>query len=146
MTDFTKSIKVLFLIMAIILPNAISRAASEDKIVVVVHKENLNTVDLAYVAKIYSGSIHAWPDGNSVVALDQPEDSEARAVFSAQVLNRTVANMRAIWSQNIFTGKGLPPKVVHSELDTKKLVASNRNAIAYVHASQVDASLRVVEK
>jgi ABC-type phosphate transport system substrate-binding protein len=145
-TNFSKSIKVLFLILAILLPIAVGRAASEDKIVVVVHKENLNTVDLAFVAKIYSGSVRFWPDGSAVVALDQLEDSEARAVFTALVLNRTVANMRAIWAQNIFTGKGLPPKIIPSELDTKKLVANNRNAIAYVHASQVDASLRVIEK
>ncbi len=145
MMNFSKSKGMLCLILAVFLPIAASRAASEDKIVVVVHKENLNTVDLAYIAKIYSGTIRAWPDGSLVVALDQPEDSEARAVFTAQVLNRTIANMRAVWSQNIFTGKGLPPKVA-TELDAKKIVASNRNAIAYVHASQVDASLRVVEK
>jgi ABC-type phosphate transport system substrate-binding protein len=118
---------------------------SED-IVVVVNRENSNTVDLAYVAKIYSGALKAWPDGSPVFALDQPEDSETRVNFSAQILNRSVANMRAVWSQNIFTGKGLPPKVVSPDVEMKRLVSTNRNAIGYIRASQLDSTVKVVEK
>lgn len=121
------------------------RALAED-VVVIMNKDNPNTVDLAYVAKVYSGSLKAWPDGSPVFALDHPDDSELRATFTSVVLNRSVANMRAIWSQNIFTGKGLPPKVVSPDAEMKKLVATNRNAIGYVRASQVDSSVRVIER
>ena len=86
-----------------------SSSVWSDDVVVVMNRDNANTVDLAYVAKIYSGALKSWPDGSPVFALDQPEDSEIRANFSSQVLHRSVANMRAVWSQNIFTGKGLPP-------------------------------------
>jgi ABC-type phosphate transport system substrate-binding protein len=115
-----------------------------DDVVVVIHKDNANLIDLAYVAKIYSGSVRAWPDGSPVVALDHPEDTEARVQFSAKVLNRSVANMRAIWSQNIFSGKGLPPKVVNLDSDIKQIVSTNRNAIGYMLASHVDASVKVL--
>jgi ABC-type phosphate transport system substrate-binding protein len=117
-----------------------------DHVVVIVHKDNFNSVDLSYVVKIYSGTLRAWPDGTPAFALDQPEDSETRAAFSTQVLNRSVANMRAVWSQNIFTGKGLPPRVVSPDSEMKRLVASNRNAIGYIRASQLDGSVRVVER
>jgi ABC-type phosphate transport system substrate-binding protein len=117
-----------------------------EDIVVVMNRENANTIDLAYVARIYSGALKAWPDGSPVFALDQPEDSETRTIFSTQVLNRSVANMRAIWSQNIFTGKGLPPKIVSPDIEMKRLVATNRNAIGYIRATQVDGSVKVIEK
>ena len=54
--------------------------------------------------------------------------------------------MRAIWQQNIFSGNGLPPKIVSPDSAMKHLVASNRNAIGYILASQVDASVKVIAK
>jgi ABC-type phosphate transport system substrate-binding protein len=121
-------------------------SAWSEQVVVVVNKDNPNSIDLGYVARIYSGALKAWPDGSPVFALDQPEESESRAQFSNQVLNRSVANMRAVWSQNIFTGKGLPPKIVSPDVEMRRLVATNRNAIGYLKASQVDDSVKVIEK
>jgi ABC-type phosphate transport system substrate-binding protein len=121
-------------------------AYGTEKVVVIINKDNPNSIDLTYVAKIYSGGIKTWPDGSPVFALDQPEESDARATFSQQVLNRSVANMRAIWSQNIFTGKGLPPKVVSPDQEMKRIISTNRHAVGYVRLSQVDASVRVIEK
>jgi ABC-type phosphate transport system substrate-binding protein len=115
-----------------------------DEVVIVVNKDNANSIDLAYVAKIYSGAVRSWPDGTPVIALDQPEDTEVRTQFSAKVLNRSVANMKAIWSQNVFSGKGLPPKVIGLDVDVKRAISSNKNAIGYMLASQVDPSVKVL--
>jgi ABC-type phosphate transport system substrate-binding protein len=115
-----------------------------DDVVIVVNKDNANAIDLAYVAKIYSGAVRSWPDGTPVVALDLPEDSDVRTQFCAKVLNRSVANMKAIWSQNVFSGKGLPPKVVGLDSDVKRAISSNKNAIGYMLASQVDLTVKVL--
>jgi ABC-type phosphate transport system substrate-binding protein len=117
-----------------------------DSLIVIVHRDNTHSIDLAYVNKIYSGALRAWPDGSPVMALDQPEDTELRALFSSQVLNRSIANMRAIWSQNIFTGRGLPPKVISLDSEVKRIVSSNKQAIGYISASQFDSNLKVVER
>jgi hypothetical protein len=117
-----------------------------DDVVIVVHKDNLHVIDFAYVAKIYSGTVRSWPDGTPVIALDQAEDTEVRAQFSAKVMNRSVAGMKAIWSQNVFSGKGLPPKVVGVDSDVKRIISTNRNAIGYLLASQVDATVKVLTK
>jgi ABC-type phosphate transport system substrate-binding protein len=124
---------------------ASSLVAAED-IIVVVHKENANDIDLAYVAKIYSGAVRSWPDGNPITAIDYPEDADARIRFSAKVLNRSVANMRAIWSQNIFAGKGLPPQVVKNEDDIKRTVLLNKYSIAYLPASLVEGNMRIIAR
>lgn len=136
--------RIFLLAMAALLIGA-NPARAED-VVVIMNKENTSPMDLAYVAKIYSGALKAWPDGSPVFALDLPEDSEVRVQFSIQVLNRSVANMRAIWSQNIFTGKAHPPRIVTPESEIKKLVGTNRNAIGYIRASLVDASVRVIAR
>jgi ABC-type phosphate transport system substrate-binding protein len=121
-------------------------AAHAEDVVVIVHKDNPSQIDAAYVAQIYTGMLKGWPDGTPVFALDQMEDTPARKQFYTQIVGKSAAAMKAIWSQNIFAGKGLPPKVASPDAEMKRLVATNRNAIGYVLATQVDASVRVISK
>lgn len=120
--------------------------AQADDVVVIVNKNNVNPIKHAMVVKIYTGAVRGWPDGTPVYALDQDDSSPARADFYANVIGKSRAAMRAIWAQNIFTGKGLPPKLVNSDAEMKKLVSSNKNAIGYIRASGVDDSIKVVEQ
>ena len=117
--------------------------ARADDIVVIVHKDNTQAIDLGYVQQLYVGAVRGWPDGTPALVLDQPNGSSGRELFSTTVLRRSSANVRAIWAQNIFTGRGLPPKVAADD-EMKRLVAGNRNAIGYVRPSQVDDTVRVI--
>ncbi len=129
-----------------LLMHLVSNAVIAEDVVVVVNKDNTNTIDLAYVAKIYSGAVRSWPDGSAVIALDYPEDADVRVQFSLKILNRSVANMRAIWSQNIFSGKGLPPRVIASDEEIKRTIVANKYSIGYMPASQVDSSVKVLTR
>ena len=124
----------------------VTLAARAEEVVMIVNKDNLNVVDKPYIARLYTGAIKGWPDGSSAFPVDQMEDSEARVVFYASVVGKSPATMRAIWQQNIFSGNGLPPKIASPDAAMKRLVATNRNAIGYILASQVDASVKVIAK
>jgi ABC-type phosphate transport system substrate-binding protein len=137
---FSRLTLTVFTVLALLF----SASARADDIVVIVNKDNPNAVDLAYVARIYTGAAMRWPDGSPVFPLDQAEDSVARAQFASAVVGRSVPALRGIWSQNIFAGKGLPPKVASPDSEMKRLVAQNRHAVGYVLSSQVDDSVRVV--
>ena len=117
-----------------------------DDIVIIVNRDNMNVVDAAFVQRVYVGTVKGWPDGTKVTVLDQPEGSDAREAFCASVLKKSVTNVKAIWSQNIFTGKGLPPKVTSPDEAIKQAVAANIGAIGYIHASQLDATVKVLGK
>lgn len=121
-----------------------AKPARADEVVAIVNKDNTNIVDKQYIARLYTGAIKGWPDGSPAFLVDQMEGSDARAVFYATVVGKSQATMRAIWQQNIFSGNGLPPKVASPDAAMKALVATNRNAIGYILASQVDASVRVI--
>ena len=116
-----------------------------EDVVVIVNRENTNKIDLSFVSRVYTGTIKGWPDGTPIFLLDQPEDSPTRELFYTTVLKKSVAHMRAIWSQNIFTGKGLPPKAVTADSEMKRIIAGNRNAIGYIRASQLDDTVRAIE-
>lgn len=137
--------KLLSLLFATVLL-LLAGGAQADSIVVIVNKDNDNVVDGAFVARVYMGQLKGWPDGTPVFALEQPEESEAHAEFCQTYLGKSPANYRAIWSQNIFTGKGLPPKAASPDKSMKQLVSTNRNAIGYIRASQVDDTVKVLRR
>ena len=132
--------------LALLAGAALNVSAWAADVVVIVNKANANVMDKGGVAKIYTGETKSWPDGGSIVAIDQSEDNPIRADFYSSVLNKSIANMKARWAQNIFSGKGLPPKVVNPDAEVKKIVSTNKNAIGYINASSVDGTVKVVVK
>jgi len=139
----TKCVRLLR-IAALLIAAILSAPAAAEEVAVIVHKSNANAVDRALVLKLYTGAARSWPDGSPVFVLDQSEDSPARAEFYAHVLGKSAATMKAIWAQNIFSGRGLPPKLANPDAEMKKLVSTNKNAIGYIAASAVDDSVKVV--
>lgn len=140
-----KSHAWVYVIAALLLWAPLNVPAHDDRVVVIVNKDNTNPIKHALVVKIYTGAAKGWPDGTPVFALDQDDNSPTRAYFYAKVIGKSRAAIRAIWAQNIFAGKGLPPKLVNPDAEMKKLVRSNKHAIGYIRASSVDDSIRVVE-
>lgn len=135
-----------YAIAALLLGALLIAPAQADDVVVIVNKDNTNPINRALVTKIYTGATRGWPDGTPIFALDQDDGSQIRADFYTNIIGKSRAAMRAIWAQNIFAGKGLPPKPVNPDAEMKKLVSSNKNAIGYIRASSVDNSIKVVEQ
>ena len=132
------------MLAALVLLKAPDAAAADDAVVVIIHKDNQHTIDRNYLVAIYTGRLKGWPDGSPVFALDQSDGASVREAFYLHFVGRTVANMQAVWAQNIFSGKGLPPKVAAPGSEMKRIVSTNRNAIGYIRASEVDDTVRVL--
>jgi len=135
---------LLALLVAAMLLNPLKAGAADDAVVVIIHKDNPHAIDRNYLVAIYTGRLKGWPDGSPVFPLDQSDGAGARETFYLHFVGRTVANMQAVWAQNIFSGKGLPPKIAAPDSEMKRIVAANRNAIGYIRASEVDDTVRVV--
>lgn len=114
--------------------------------VVIVNKANDNAIDKNLVMKVYAGESKSWANGGAIAAFDLPEDNAARSAFASEVMGKTVANMKALWAQNVFAGKAVPPKVLPSDDEVKKTVAANKGAIGYIKAGAADDSVKVVVK
>jgi ABC-type phosphate transport system substrate-binding protein len=113
--------------------------------VIITNKANANTVDKEIVGKIYRGEAKVWPNGESVVAYDLPEENAARAAFDQEVAGKSISQMKALWGQMIFSGKAVPPKKVDSDDEVKKAVAANKGAVGYISASSADGSVKVIK-
>jgi hypothetical protein len=75
--------------------------------------------------------------------IDQTVGSAIYIEFYKKATGRDVAQIKAIWSRILFTGRGQPPKQLPNSAAVKKIVAANPNAVGYIEKSAVDATVKV---
>jgi len=119
-------------------------AARADVVPIVSTKSAVTSLSAGQVADIFLGKTSRFPDGSQAVPVDQPEESAARDRFYSQFTGKSPAQVKAYWSKIIFTGRGQPPRQVANAQEAKRFVLENPNAIAYIDASQLDDTVRVV--
>jgi ABC-type phosphate transport system substrate-binding protein len=76
--------------------------------------------------------------------VDQAESSPIRAEFYHKVADKDTAQVKAIWSKLVFTGKATAPKEYASNAEVKKAVAADPKAIGYIDKSAVDDTVKVI--
>ena len=121
-----------------------ANAATAEVVAVVSSKSTVTTLSDNQVVDIFLGKVHRFPNGETVHAVDQNEDSATREEFYLKVTGKSPAQVKAHWSKIIFTGRGNPPKEVGNSADVKKYLSVNPNAIGYIDAKSVDETVRVV--
>ncbi len=116
---------------------ALAAAAANAEVVVIVSaKSTATTMTADDIANIYLGKSTAM----------RPVDNATpvRAQFYTAVAGKDEAQVKAIWSKLVFTGKATPPKELPSSAEVVKAVAADPNAIGYVDKASVDGSVKVV--
>ncbi|CBL45279.1 Conserved hypothetical protein [gamma proteobacterium HdN1] len=116
------------------------------EIAVIVNLANQSNITTEDVQKIYLAKTKTFPGGGKIVALDQTEGAAPRMEFVSKIIKKDEAQMKAYWSRLIFTGKGVPPKVMASDAEVVEAVASNTSAIGFVDVGAVTDKVRVVGK
>jgi ABC-type phosphate transport system substrate-binding protein len=113
--------------------------AAATEIVVVVNPKNPAT-------RMFSAQAAQFFLGQSTLftPIEHNESAAIRAEFYQKVLGKDGAQVKAIWSRLIFTGKGSAPKEYASSGDIKKAIAADPNAIGYIEKSAVDDSVKVI--
>lgn len=96
------------------------------------------------VADIFLRKASRFPDGTQAAPIDQTEGSAARDEFYVKATGKSAAQLKAYWSKIIFTGRGQPPPTVANDLEMKKRIRENPDAIGYIDRRLVDSSVRVV--
>jgi len=129
--------KILTALFASALAAAALPASAE--IVVIVNKDNP-------ASRMFSEQASQFFLGKSAMftPVDQAEGSKIRADFYQKVADKDPAQVKAIWSKLVFTGKATPPKEFKSNAEVKKAVADDPKAIGYIDKSAVDDSVKVI--
>jgi len=105
--------------------------------IVVIVNPTAAPISREQIADVYLGRGDAW------IPIDQAVGSEIYVEFYKKLTGRDSAQIKAIWSRILFTGRGVPPKQLRDSAAVKKAVAANPNAVGYIEKSAVDASVKV---
>jgi ABC-type phosphate transport system substrate-binding protein len=114
---------------------AVPQSLDAQRYVVVVNPRN-PVVRLSHlqISKIFLGKLQAWDFNGTlqpVSPVDLRTDSPLRAVFSQNVLRKSVSETAAYWRQELYAGRNVPPPE-QSETDALETVRTVIGAIAYV--------------
>ncbi len=86
---------------------------------------------------------NAYLSGSTVLLpFDLPSTSPLHDDFYRHVIGREPAQVKAAWARIVFTGRGLPPKILPDVAAVRRAVAGNPRAIGYIGVQDVDASVK----
>jgi len=128
--------KTLIAVGLALLPLGVS-VARADVVVVVSAKSSTTTLTADEISQIYLGKSKALKPLETAGA-------PIRTQFYSKVAGKDEAQVKAIWSKLVFTGKATAPKELPSSADVVKAVAADPNSIGYVEKSAVDPTVKVV--
>ncbi|MGA2189089.1 MAG: hypothetical protein ABSH33_11180 [Steroidobacteraceae bacterium] len=105
--------------------------------IVVIVNPTAASISKEQIADLYLGRSDAW------IPVDQAVGSVIYVEFYKKLTGRDSAQIKAIWSQVLFTSRGVPPKQLPDSATVKKAVAANPKAVGYIEKSAVDASVKI---
>ncbi len=113
--------------------------------VVIVNNANpVTSLTMVELRRIFMKQSRMWPHGEPMVPVDWDSTHYMRAVFSKDVLDRTVREMQDYWVQQSMTQGVTPPSTQRSARAVLRFVAGVPGAISYVPPSEVDETVRVM--
>ncbi|HYD81082.1 MAG TPA: hypothetical protein VEC06_14855 [Paucimonas sp.] len=113
--------------------------AAAEEIAVIVNPQNAATkMHTEQAAQFFLGK------SSMFTPVDLAEGSAVRNEFYKKVADKDAAQVKAIWSKLVFTGKATLPKEYKTAAEVKKAVAADPNGIGYIEKSAVDNTVKVI--
>ncbi len=129
----------------LVLPAPCAARAPLGPIAVIVHPEIKHPPrTAAELRRLFLKRQTRWPDGSPVVVLNLPARTTARSAFDRALLGLSPHDAARYWIDRKVRGKGQPPRSLTSPLLIQKVVATHKEAIAYVPLAKVRPGVRVL--
>lgn len=113
-------------------------------VVVVVHPQNNQAFDKTSISRLFLGKDKTFANKHIVILIAQSDKSSTTQEFNSKVLGKNAKQLQSHWSRLVFTGKGVPPNEVASDIDVINVIKQNPNAIGYIDAAKVSPDVKVV--
>lgn len=113
---------------------------------VIVHPDNpVTSVTRNELSRMFFKRTTRWEDGTRALPVDLSRSLQVRDVFSRAVMNRAADAIAAHWQQQIFSGRGVPPTELESEVRVIQYVREHPGAIGYVAKGTDVSGVRILE-
>lgn len=113
---------------------------------VIVNPHNTVTaVDREFLRNAYLKKQTAWPHGEPVRPVALSRKFTVQEQFTREVLQKTPAQLRNYWNQQIFSGKGVPPVELDTTAEMIAYVVANPGAVGYLPIDVDPGAARAIE-
>jgi ABC-type phosphate transport system substrate-binding protein len=119
-------------------------AASAQVVLVAGAKSPIAPLTSDQASALYLGNTNRLPSGATALLIDQPEASPAREAFYSKVTGKTPAQVKAVWTRLVFSGRAQLPKEAANDEEVKKRLEADPSAIGYIEKQDVDAGVKVL--
>ncbi len=111
---------------------------AQAEVAVIVNPAAAKAPSQADVANIFLGK------DKSLKGVDQTGWNPAKDKFYSAVTSKNESQLKSYWSGLVFTGKGQPLPSLAGDAEVLAKVATDADAIGYVDAAAIDASVKVL--
>ncbi len=128
-----KKLSILAFIIVALLSAHGPSAAAQEEYRVVVHKDNpADSITKDQLSDYLLKKKSRWGHGVSADPVDLESRSDVRKVFSKDVHGRSVSSIKNYWTQQIFSGRGVPPPEFEDDAAVISFVQTHPGAVGYV--------------
>lgn len=123
-----------------------SSVFGEGRFYVIVNSANpLTSIETGELSKIFMKKTVQWPNGQSILPVDQPDGAAVRESFSKEIHGKSASEVKAYWEQRIFSGRGTPPLEKGSDSEVIAYVKANPHAIGYVSSPVSESGVKMLK-
>jgi ABC-type phosphate transport system substrate-binding protein len=134
-----------YILVTLLLTTLAMSNPSYAEVSVVVNPSNSSAVTDKEISRLFLGKLKKFSGGEAATPVNAKVGTAARIEFEKKVLKKSASQIKAYWSKRVFSGKGKPPTEVDNDAAVLVFVSENADAIGYVDAANVDASVKVVK-
>jgi ABC-type phosphate transport system substrate-binding protein len=111
----------------------LASAASGEDYQVIVHPDNpTSEIERRFLRDAYLRKASAWDSGTVLRPIDLTPRFAVRERFVHDVLKKSSLQLKNYWTQQIFSGKGVPPPEVETTASVIAYVLANPGAVGYL--------------
>jgi hypothetical protein len=141
-----KRVLSVVLVLALFVVALRARGDAAPAYVVIVNPRNpASTVDRAFLADAFLKKTVSWPNGDVIRPADLTPGSPARRRFTADVLRRSIDEVKVYWQQRIFSGRDVPPPELDRDEDVIRYVLRFEGGVGYVSPAAPLAGAKVID-
>jgi ABC-type phosphate transport system substrate-binding protein len=142
---FSEARTVTKLLLAVAVVGLLISSCARAQELLVIANTSVNVAPLSVndVAGLYLLKTTTWPDGSRIIPVNREAGSEARALFTARVLQEDNTSLTVYWNRMHFMGK-MPPVIQQSEQAMLAFVQRVPGSIGYISASTAPVNVKVL--
>lgn len=117
---------------------------AQQMVVVVNTRSGVAAMTRPEVVNVFFGRNRQFFNGLEVEPVDLIDTHPLRARFYSQLVGKSLADIDAYWSRQIFSGRLRPPPRVNNSEEVIRWVSSHPGGIGFIDFQKADARVRIV--